>query len=138
MSINRIILLGHIGQDPKITRTQNGMIVCHFSIATSEKFKDKNGQAQEKVEWHNCQCWDTLAENCEKYLKKGDTAFVEGKKQTRVYEDKKGQKQYTTEIICSRVEFLGKRDKGNENYEPPTQQNAVPWKTAVDPMDIPF
>ena len=121
MSVNKTILLGRLGQDPEIKYTQSGTAVCNFSIATSEKYTDKNsGQKQEKTEWHRVVVWGKLAELCNQYLKKGRQAFVEGKLQTRSWDDKDGNKKYTTEINAQTVQFIG----GQANAQPANVSNA--------------
>lgn len=107
-SVNKVILIGNLGADPEVKYTaQKGVAVCDLSVATNEVWKDKNGQKQEKVEWHRVKVWGDQAENCGKYLTKGRSVYVEGKLQTRKWEDKNGQNRYTTEIVAERVVFLG-------------------------------
>ena len=107
-SLNKVQLIGHLGADPNLKYTPSNRPVCNLSIATSEAWKDKQtGEKKEKTEWHRCQVWGDLAEVCAKYLAKGRQVYVEGKLQTRSYEDKNGQKKYSTEIIVSNVVFLG-------------------------------
>lgn len=105
--INKVILVGNLGKDPEIRHTPNGQAVANFSIATSESWTDKGGQKQERTEWHRIVVWGKLAELCGKYLSKGRQCFVEGKLQTRSWDDKDGQKRYTTEVIANTVQFLG-------------------------------
>ncbi|MEX0798739.1 MAG: single-stranded DNA-binding protein [Bacteriovoracaceae bacterium] len=108
MSVNKVILLGRLGQDPELKYTPSGAAVCNFSMATSESWSDKNtGQKQEKTEWHRIVVWGKLAELCNQYLSKGRQAFVEGRIQTRSWEDKEGNKRYTTEINANTVQFIG-------------------------------
>jgi single-strand DNA-binding protein len=108
MSVNKVILLGRLGQDPELKHTPSGAAVCNFSLATSETWNDKNsGQKQEKTEWHRVVVWGKLAELCNQYLAKGRQAFVEGRLQTRSWDDKSGQKRYTTEINATTVQFIG-------------------------------
>lgn len=107
MSVNKVIILGRLGQDPELKYTPSGAAVCNFSLATSESWTDKAGQKQEKTEWHRIVVWGKLAELCNQYLAKGRQAFVEGKMQTRSWDDKDGQKKYTTEIMASTVQFIG-------------------------------
>ena len=107
MSLNKVILMGRLGQDPELKHTPSGSAVCNFSMATSESWTDKAGQKQEKTEWHRIVVWGKLAELCNQYLSKGRQAFVEGKLQTRSWEDKDGAKKYTTEILASSVQFIG-------------------------------
>ncbi len=107
MSVNRVILLGRLGQEPELKYTPTGSAVCNFSLATSEKWKDKEGKPNERTEWHRCVVWNKLGELCNQYLAKGREVFVEGKLQTRSWDDKDGQKRYTTEIMVTGVRFIG-------------------------------
>lgn len=107
-SVNRVIILGHLGADPALKYLPSGQAVCEMRIATSEKFKDKQDQLQERTEWHTVVAWGKTAENCGEYLKKGRAAYVEGKLQTRSWDDKNtGEKRYMTEIVAQSVVFLG-------------------------------
>lgn len=107
MSVNKVILLGRLGQDPELKYTPGGSAVCNFSLATTESWTDKQGQKQEKTEWHRVVVWGKLAELCNQYLAKGRQAFLEGRLQTRSWDDKDGNKRYTTEILASTVQFIG-------------------------------
>lgn len=108
MSVNKVIVLGRLGQDPELKYTPSGSSVCNFSLATSESWNDKNsGQRQERTEWHRIVVWGKLAELCNQYLSKGRQAYVEGRLQTRSWEDKDGNKRYTTEILANTVQFIG-------------------------------
>jgi single-strand DNA-binding protein len=108
MSVNKVILLGRLGQDPELKYTPSGAAVCNFSMATSESWTDKStGQKQEKTEWHRIVVWGKLAELCNQYLSKGRQAFVEGRIQTRSWDDNNGNKRYTTEINANTVQFIG-------------------------------
>lgn len=107
MSVNKVILLGRLGQDPELKYTPGGTPVCNFSLATTEAWTDKSGQKQEKTEWHRVVVWGKLAELCNQYLAKGRQAFLEGKLQTRSWDDKDGNKRYTTEVLASTVQFVG-------------------------------
>ena len=104
-SINRVFIMGNLGQDPELRYTQNQVPVVTLNIATTESWS-KDGQKQEQTEWHRVIVWNRQAENCAKYLSKGRSVFVEGKLQTRSWDDKNGQKRYTTEISASNVQFL--------------------------------
>lgn len=107
-SVNKVIIIGNLGRDPEIRTIPNGEKVANFSVACSESWKDKSGQKQESTEWVNCVAWRGLAELIEKYVKKGDKIYVEGKLQTRTYEDKNGGgKRYATEVIVKELTFLG-------------------------------
>lgn len=110
--VNKVILVGHLGADPELRFTQAGAGVCEMRLATSESWKDKNGQRQERTEWHRLVVWGKLAEVCAKHLEKGRQIYVEGRIQTRSWEDKEGQKRYATEIVVNEVQFLGSKNGG--------------------------
>src|SRR3954449_5753362 len=105
-SVNKVILVGNLGADPELKYTPSQRPLCNLRIATTEVFKDKSGQRQEKTEWHRVTVWGDSAENCSKYLAKGRSVYVEGRLQTRSY-DKDGQKHYATDVVADRVVFLG-------------------------------
>jgi single-strand DNA-binding protein len=106
-SVNKVILIGNLGKDPELKHTSSGMAVATMTIATNERFKDKSGEWQDRTEWHNVVLWQRLAEIAAEYLKKGRSVYVEGRLQTRSWEDKQGQKRYTTEIVASDLVLLG-------------------------------
>jgi single-strand DNA-binding protein len=106
-SVNKVILIGNLGADPELKYTPTGnRPVCNLSVATNEVFKDKTGQRQERTEWHRVTVWGEQAENCHKFLAKGRSVYVEGRLQTRSWDDKEGKKRYSTEIVADRVVFL--------------------------------
>lgn len=105
--VNKVILIGNLGADPEVRFTPGGQAVANFRIATNESWTDKQGQRQERTEWHRIVVWGKLAELCGEYLKKGRQAYVEGRLQTREWTDKEGKKNYTTEIVANTVQFLG-------------------------------
>lgn len=105
--VNKVILVGRLGNDPEVKSIGQGSTVAQFNIATSENWMDKNGQKQERTEWHRIVVWNKLAEICGRHLAKGRQVYVEGRLQTRQWEDKQGQKRYTTEIVANTVQFLG-------------------------------
>ena len=106
--INKVILIGNLGRDPELRYTQNGQPVANFSLATSEQWTDKNsGEKVERTEWHRIVVWGRSAEHCSQYLAKGRTVYIEGRLQTREWEDKEGQKRSTTEVNAQTVQFLG-------------------------------
>ena len=107
MSVNKVIVLGRLGQDPELKHTAGGSAVTNFSVATNESWTDKQGQKQERTEWHRVVVWGKLAELCSQYLSKGRQVYLEGKLQTRSWEDNQGQKRYTTEVQANTVQFLG-------------------------------
>ena len=124
MPVNKAIVLGNLGQDPEVRYTQGGQAVASFSVATSETFNDKNGERQERTEWHKIVAWGKTAELCGEYLRKGRQVYVEGRLQTRQWEDKEGQKRYTTEIVAQNVQFLGGRNDNRETGDMPAQERA--------------
>jgi single-strand DNA-binding protein len=127
--VNKVILVGNLGADPDMRYTPSGQGVCELRLATSESWNDKNGQRQERTEWHRVVVWGKRAEICSKYLSKGRQVYVEGRIQTRSYDDKDGNKRYITEIIAADVQFLGGggregggagRGRGDEGPPPPS------------------
>lgn len=136
--VNKVILVGRLGGDPEIRYTQSGAGVANFNIATSESWTDKEGQKQEKTEWHRIVVWGKMAETCAQYLSKGRQVFVEGRLQTRQWDDKDGNKRYTTEVIANTVQFL---DRGQDNA---SKANAIDSQAIEAPQapiaeeDIPF
>lgn len=133
-SVNKVVLLGNMAADPEVRFTPSGGAVANFRMATNETFKDKQGQKQTKTEWHRITVWGKLAELCGEYLKKGAQAYVEGKIQTRKWQDKDGKDQYSTEIIAHEVVFLGgKQGGGGGNRAEPSTGGHTP-----DDSDIPF
>lgn len=111
-SINKVILIGNLGRDPELRYTQGGSAVTNFSVATNERWKDKDGNNQERTEWHRVIVWGRSAENCAQYLQKGSTVYVEGRLQTNEWEDKEGIKRKTTEVIARDVQFMSNRGGG--------------------------
>jgi single-strand DNA-binding protein len=145
--VNKAIILGNLGKDPETRYMPDGKAVTNFSIATSESWKDKStGQAQEKAEWHNITVYGKLAEICGEYLRKGSKVYVEGKLQTRKWQDKSGVDRYTTEIIGSEIQMLdGKGNEASPRQASQEFQNEVPKanqsnSAPVDDFDddIPF
>ena len=106
-SVNKVILIGNLGRDPELRYTQTGQAVANFTLATSDRWNDRDGNAQERTEWHRIVVWAKQAENCAQYLSKGRSVYVEGRIQTREWEDKEGNKRHTTEIVAQNVRFLG-------------------------------
>ncbi|OAG27648.1 single-stranded DNA-binding protein [Thermodesulfatator autotrophicus] len=111
MSVNKVILIGRLGADPEIRYTADGQPVATFRLATSERWTDKNGQRQERTEWHRIVAFGKLAEICGEYLSKGRQVYIEGRLQTRSYEDRDGIKRYVTEIVAQNMQMLGRRDE---------------------------
>jgi len=126
-AINKVILIGNLGKDPEVRTTSGGTSVASFSIATTEKFKDRSGQRQEKTEWHNIIVWDKLADLAGKYLKKGSTIYLEGKLSTSSWEDKNGGgKKYKTEIVGNVMQFLGGKPENGQQSQPQQFQSQYP------------
>jgi single-strand DNA-binding protein len=114
-SLNRVQLIGNLGKDPEVKYTPQGTPVAKLTIATNERFKDKNGEWQDRTEWHNVVLWQRLAEIAGEYLKKGGKVYVEGRLQTRSWDDKQtNQKKYMTEVVASDLILLGGRGEGGE------------------------
>ena len=114
-SINKVILIGNLGKDPEIRHLESGVSVANFPIATSEVYKDrKTGERVSQTEWHNIVLWRGLAEVSEKYLKKGDKVYIEGKMKTRSWQDQEGNNRYTTEVVGDNLTMLGKSSDRKE------------------------
>lgn len=140
--INKVILIGRLGNDPEVRYTQDGSAVASFSIATSDEWKDKEtGDKKERTEWHRIVAWRRLGEICGEYLSKGRQVYVEGKLQTRSWE-KDGVTRYTTEIVASDVQFLGGRDSGNampqDQYGAKGTDDNGAYASGPKDDDIPF
>lgn len=108
-SVNKVILVGNVGRDPELRYTQGGQPVASFSVATNERFKDRDGNWKDRTEWHRIVAWARLAEICGEYLRKGSQVYIEGRIQTRDWEDKEGNKRQTTEIVALTMQMLGRR-----------------------------
>ena len=137
------MLIGHLGNDPELRTTASGQSVANFTLATNENFKDSNGNLQERTEWHRIITWGKLAEICNQYLKKGRQVYVEGRLQTRSWDDpKNGEKRYVTEIICSEMQMLGgQREQGSNealshSYERSQINPANPPQTTSPAVSI--
>jgi single-strand DNA-binding protein len=122
--LNKVMLIGHLGNDPERRETASGQSVVNFTLATTEGFKDSSGNFQERTEWHRIVAWGKLAEICGQYLKKGRQVYIEGRLQTRSWDDSKtGEKRYTTEIVCTDMQMLGSgRDSGGGMSDQPFPQ----------------
>jgi single-strand DNA-binding protein len=136
--VNKATLIGRLGKDPEVRYTPDGTMITNFNLATDEQWKDKNGEKVQKTEWHRIVTFGKLAEICGNYLVKGKLVFVEGRIQTRSWEDKDGVKRYTTEIIASNMQMLdskgqNKTDESNSDSAPVSSNNG---STPVD--DVPF
>jgi single-strand DNA-binding protein len=145
MSVNKVILVGNVGQDPEVRYIESNTPVCNIRLATSEVYKNKNGERVTSTEWHTVVLWRGLAEVAEKYVKKGSQLYVEGKIRTRSWDDKDGNKRYATEIVADVLQLLGRReDSGSAAPAPHTSepkeapsQNAAP-EALPEADDLPF
>ncbi len=144
--VNKVILIGNLGADPELRYTPSGRAVVNFNLATSRTWNNRDGEKQEETEWHRIVAWDKLAEICGEYLKKGAQTYVEGRLQTRSWEDKNGVKRYTTEAVVSEMRMLGSRQdtgssgssgssKSSDTSSPPPEN--LPSTFEADD-DLPF
>jgi single-strand DNA-binding protein len=125
-SVNKVILVGNLGRDPELRYTQNGQAVANFSLATTDRWNSREGQREERTEWHRIVAWGKTAELCAQYLGKGRSVYIEGRIQSREWEDKEGQKRNTTEIVAQTVQFLGGRggsSGGGNDFGDPSPSN---------------
>jgi len=119
-SLNKIMLIGNLGKDPEIRVTASGQTVANFSLATKEQFKNKSGEREERTEWHNIVVWGKLAEIARDYLHKGKQVYIEGRLQTRKWQDKNGQDRYTTEVVAELMQMLGNKGDGSKTVQEPS------------------
>ncbi len=137
--VNKVILIGNLGKDPELRYTPGGQAVATFSLATGEKWRDKDGNMQDRTEWHNIVVWGRSAENAKEYLSKGRPVYIEGRIQTRSWDDKDGNKRYTTEIVAQRLQFLGGRDQGAQTGAgAPPPEAPQPEDLGGEDDDLPF
>ena len=140
-SLNKAMIIGRLGRDPEVRYTQSNTAVATMNVATTEKFKDRNGELQENTEWHRIIAWGRLAEICQQYLKKGSLAYFEGSIQTNEWEDKEGQKRYTTEIKALKMRMLDSRSGQQQSSAPANKKaNTAEIDDSFDDMedDLPF
>lgn len=140
-SVNKAILIGNLGKDPELRYTPGGAAVCNFPIATTEKWRDQqSNELKERTDWHNIVLWGRQAENAKEYLQKGSPVYIEGRIQTRSYDDKDGNKRWITEIVGQRMQFLGRRSDSQRDDSsasaPPPEMSAQPISDEDD--DLPF
>jgi single-strand DNA-binding protein len=140
MSFNKVLLIGNVGRDPEVRHLEGGSAVANFTLATSERFKDKNGATQDITEWHNIVCWRNLAELSEKYIRKGSQIFVEGKIRTRNWTDQQGVKHYSTEVVADEAYFVdAKGENGGFGDAPAFQTPQAPkFEEVSGDDDLPF
>jgi single-strand DNA-binding protein len=138
MSVNKVILVGNLGKDPEVRTLENGAKVANFTLATSESYKNREGQRVTQTEWHNIVLWRGLAEIAEKYLRKGNQVYIEGKIKTRSWDDKDGVKRYTTEILGDNLTMLGSRRDSDEDAPSPMENDAPDSDAGEEKDDLPF
>lgn len=141
-SVNKAILIGNLGRDPEMRYTPNGQAVTKFSIATTEKFKDKNGERQERTTWHNIVAWGRQAEVANEFLSKGKPVYIEGRIENRSYDDKDGNKRYISEVVVQRMQFLGSKGEstggGFDQTPPQSSPDDFPTGESAQDDDLPF
>ena len=136
-SVNKVILVGNLGSDPELRYTPSGRAVANFNLATHEQWTAKDGEKGERTEWHRIVAWGRLGEICGEYLHKGRQIYVEGRLQTRSWEDREGNKRYTTEIIAQTMQMLGAAGKGGKT-ESPEESFPSEEPISIPEDDIPF
>jgi single-strand DNA-binding protein len=137
--VNKVILIGNLGADPELRYTGNNQAVTELRIATSRRWRDRDGNNQEDTQWHRVVVWGRQAEQCKEYLSKGRQVYVEGRLQTRQWEDRDGNKRYTTEVVAQAIQFLGGRGGGGSNFDaPPPDDRHAPAPDEFGDDDIPF
>ena len=138
--VNKVILIGNLGRDPEIRYTRDGTAVANLNVATTDSWKDAQGERQERTEWHRVVAWDKLAEIAKEYLSKGRQVYIEGRLQTRSWEDKDGNKRYTTEVRADQMVMLGGRGDGPRDAGPgprgPEELSREPFQATEE--DVPF
>lgn len=136
-SLNKAMIIGNLGADPEVRYTQSNTALATFNVATTDKYRDSNGDMKENTEWHRIVCWGRLAELAQQYLRKGSPVYIEGSIQTRQWEDKDGQKRYTTEIKALSMQLLGSRQDSSmdvpqsSGYQRPAAATAPASKSGV-------
>jgi single-strand DNA-binding protein len=146
IGVNKVILIGNLGKDPELRYTPGGQPVATFSLATTERWNDRNGQRQDRTEWHNIVAWGKLGELVNQYLKKGRSAYIEGRITTRSWDDKDGNKRYKTEIVANQIQFLGasgqsagEMESGPDHSMPDfDMRQSGPEPTPANEDDLPF
>ena len=130
MTLNKVMLIGNVGKEPEARYLENGNLVVTLTVATSERYRDRNGEMKEQTEWHNVVCWSHLAKIVEEFVHKGALLYIEGKLRSRSWEDQSGQKKHVTDIIADKISFLGRKPEPLTNGAPQTPKPEI-----VDPME---
>jgi single-strand DNA-binding protein len=137
--VNRVILIGNAGQDPEIRHLDSGVSVANFTLATNESYKDKSGERVTQTEWHRVVLWRGLAEVAEKYVKKGELLYIEGRLRTRSWDDKDGNKRYTTEVFADTMKMLGRKpEQGVDVQAEKAVENSGAGNDIPESDDLPF
>lgn len=134
-SLNKVILIGNLGKDPEVRVTTSGQTMANFSLATKERFKNKNGEREERTEWHSIVLWGRLAEIARDYLHKGKQIYVEGRLQTRKWQDKEGVDRYTVEVVVDKMQMLGAKGEGGQQ---PQHVEDLSGMSEYDDSEYPF
>ena len=137
MSVNKVILVGRLGQDPDVRYMPNETAVCNFSLATSSSYKDKSGERVDQTEWHRIVMFGKVAEIAKEYLKKGSQVFIEGRLQTRKWQTKEGQDRYTTEVVAATMQMLGSKDSSSGSGESPSDFDQTKNQSSNEPTKAP-
>ena len=137
MSVNKVILVGRLGQDPDVRYLPNETAVCNFSLATSSSYKDKSGEKVDQTEWHRIVMFGKVAEIAKEYLKKGSQVFIEGRLQTRKWQTKEGQDRYTTEVVAATMQMLGSKDSSSGSGESPSDFDQTKNQSSNEPTKAP-
>lgn len=149
MSLNKVMLIGNAGRDPDVRHLESGSVIASFTLATTDKYRDRNGELKEQTEWHNIVCWRNLADIADKYVRKGTQLYIEGKIRNRQYTDRDGNTRYINEIVADSIQLLGKKADNPANYgysQPAAQykasrQNGAPGQNAISasrPAEVPL
>ncbi|MFT6214181.1 MAG: single-strand DNA-binding protein [Roseivirga sp.] len=140
--VNKVILVGNLGKDPEVRHLENGRAVANFSLATSESYKNKQGERVTNTEWHNVVLWSPIAEIAEKFLKKGNQVYIEGKLSSRSWDDQDGIKRYTTEVVGNNLTLLGTKPDGDSGGNPSNSSSPSTSDVTSIPQedsdDLPF
>ncbi|MCL2737821.1 MAG: single-stranded DNA-binding protein [Bacteroidales bacterium] len=134
MTLNKVMLIGNVGKDPEPRHLESGAMLVTLTLATTERFKDRNGEVKEQTEWHNVVCWRSVAEIAEKYVRKGSQIYIEGRLRSRSWEDQNGQKRYVTEIVADTLRLLGRKSgQSPDGHNAPQVSSTKPVPT--DPLE---
>lgn len=136
--LNKVMIIGHLGRDPEMRYTPSGRPVTTFSVATSRSWSTTDGERHQETEWFNVVAWGNLAEICKQYLNKGQQVYIEGRLQTRKWEDKEGNKHTSVEIVANEMMILGDRRENSSNHHATAEENDAPETSAADEDEFPF